>query len=339
MARAVADSAISLDEKVQVKVRSVGDDEAARAGLLDGTADAWLHQGRGGWVLTTRSDPRSSLRAVVAEVVRAEVLRANATALGTTADALQRGAGLQTTFLEGDADRADLVTGAAFAFAFLFYLAALLFGVTLANSVLEEKQSRVVEIIATAIPVRHLLAGKVLGNTVLALGQLTLYLVVGLVGLTFTRYSRLVPMVSGPVVWFVVFFLAGFIAMACLWAVAGALASRTEDLQSTMTPLTLILVGVLFGGLSLHDVWRTVGSFVPPLSAVLMPVRLLDHDAVWWEALLALGILIATAALTVKVGERLYRRSCCRLAGVSAGGRLGGLVSERAEADLSTVGE
>lgn len=89
-------------------------------------------------------------------------------------------------------------------------MASLIFGMTLANSVVEEKQSRIVEIIATKIPVRHLLAGKIAGNTVLAVGQMALYAAIGLVGLRFTPYSFL-PSVSGALGWFLVFFLLGFL--------------------------------------------------------------------------------------------------------------------------------
>ena len=160
-------------------------------------------------------------------------------------------------------------------------MASLMFGMTLANSVVEEKQSRIVEIIATAIPVRQLLAGKVLGNTVLAVGQMALYVGVGLVGLAFTDYRGAGPaVVRRSVGWFLVFFLAGFVALACLWAVAGALASRTEDLQSTTTPL--------HHGPDGRDVRRAcssrapsqvVGSYVPPRLRDPMPHRLLERDA------------------------------------------------------------
>lgn len=314
-AETVRDAAPALDEDVVVLVQPVADDAAARAAVADESADAWLHRADGGWVLTTRAGFEDDLQAVVADVVRDQALRENAAAAGTTVEALERGATLQATLLEGDARRAELVAFVTFAFVFLFYVATLTFGVTLANSVLEEKQSRIVEIIATAIPVRHLLAGKILGNTVLAVAQLALFVTVGLVGLSFTTYRGFTVAISGPAVWFLVFFLAGFVALACLWAVAGSLASRTEDLQSTTTPLTMLVMAVFFGGMFLEDSWQTVGSFVPPLSAVLMPVRLLEGGTAWWEPLVALALLLVTAALTVTVGERLYRRSLLQTGG------------------------
>jgi ABC-2 type transport system permease protein len=143
----------------------------------------------------------------------------------------------------------------------------------------------------------------------LALGQIVVYLVIGVIGLFLSPYRTMVPELSGPMVWFVVFFLAGFVALACLWAVAGALSARSEDLQSTSAPLTMATMGVFFGGLFLEGTWQVVGSFVPPLSAVLMPLRLLEGDAAWWQALLSMALLLAFSAVSLVVGERMYRRS------------------------------
>jgi len=220
-----------------------------------------------------------------------------------------------TDFLRGDAEKAGVAEVVGFVFVFLFYFAALVFGMQLASSVIEEKQSRIVEIIAAAIPLRHLLAGKVLGNTALALIQLLVYLAVGLVGLSFTSYASYVPALSGPAAWFVAFFLAGFVALACLWAVAGSLASRTEDLQTTSTPLTMLMLVMFFGGLSLDGRAQVIASYVPPVSAVVMPKRILAGGVEWWEPLLALGLLGLFAAITVWIGERLYRRALLQTGG------------------------
>ncbi len=311
----VAQSAADSDDDLSITLREVDDEAAAKAAVADEKADAWLHQEGDTWVLTTKSDAESSLQSIVSLVVRQQVLQENAAAAGTSVEELEKGTTLETAFLDGDAKRAQLATIVGFAFAFLFYVASLMFGIALANSVVEEKQSRVAEIIATAIPLRHLLIGKIVGNTVLAVSQLTLYSVVGLIGLAFTDFRGLVPEISGPVVWFIAFFLAGFAVLACMWAVAGSLASRTEDLQSTSMPLTILVMAILFGGLILDGTWQTIGSFVPPLSAVLMPIRLLEGDASWWEGLIALGLLVAMAAVTVRICERIYRRSLLQTGG------------------------
>ncbi|KRE63749.1 hypothetical protein ASG78_00585 [Nostocoides sp. Soil756] len=317
MADRLAEKAPGIDDGVAVEVRPVEDASAARGLVTSGDVDAWLARDGDGWVLTTDSEQKTALTRVTQDVVRQESLRQRAEELGTTVDRLEAGSTVTTRLLTGDAQKADLAQGVAFAFAFLFYVATLTFGITLANSVVEEKQSRIVEIIATSIPVRQLLVGKIVGNSLLAIAQMVLYAGVGLAGLSLTPYSSLVAGVSGPVVWFLVFFVAGFVGLAALWAVAGALASRTEEVQSTATPLTMLVLAVFFGALFVDGTVKVALSYLPPFSAVLMPTRLLEGTAQWWEAVLALGLLLAAAAVVVTLAERLYRRSL-----LQTGGRL-----------------
>ncbi len=315
MARAVVASAPDVDDNVEVAVVELDDEAAAKAALKEDDVDAWLHPVDDGWELTSESSEQDSLTAVVRTVVRQQVLADHAAGAGTTVEDLESGSAVSTAFLRGDAEKAAVAQAVGFVFVFLFYFAALVFGMQLASSVIEEKQSRIVEIIAAAIPLRHLLAGKVLGNTALAVIQLLVYLTVGLVGLSFTPYKSYVPALSGPTAWFIGFFLAGFVALACLWAVAGSLASRTEDLQATSTPLTMLMLAMFFGGLSLDGRAQVIASYIPPVSAVVMPKRILAGGVVWWEPLLALGLLAAFAVVTVWVGERLYRRALLQTGG------------------------
>jgi ABC-2 type transport system permease protein len=315
MATAISDNAADVDDKVEVTVVELADEAAAKAALREEEVDAWLHPVDGGWELTSESSEQDSLTDVTRVVVRQQVLADNAAGVGSTVAELEAGSSVTTAFLRGDAEKAGVAEAVGFVFVFLFYFAALIFGMQLASSVIEEKQSRIVEIIAAAIPLRHLLAGKVLGNTALAVIQLMVYLAVGLVGLSFTSYKSYVPALSGPTLWFIGFFLAGFVALACLWAVAGSLASRTEDLQATSTPLTMLMLAMFFGGLSLDGRAQAIASFLPPVSAVVMPKRILAGGVAWWEPLVALGLLAVFAALTVWVGERLYRRALLQTGG------------------------
>lgn len=309
MLDAVRAGAHDLDDKVVVQPEAVPDDAAARAAVLAGTADAWLARTGDTWALTTKSDTEDALESVVRQVVRTQALQRNAASADVSVAELERGSTVTTTLLEGDAQRAGLGRVVGAAFAFLFYMASLIFGITLASSVLEEKQSRIVEIIATAIPLRQLLAGKVVGNTAIAVGQLVIYLAVGMIGLSFTEYSSLVPTLTSAAAWFVLFFLAGFVMLACLWAVAGSLASRQEDLQSTSGPVTITVMAVTFGSLFFEGRWQEIASFVPPFSAVVMPIRLVQQDVPWWQVGLALAGLLVVAAGTIRLGERIYRRS------------------------------
>lgn len=312
----LAEAAPGIDEDVEITATTEDDDAAARAAVDDESVDAWLTQDDDGtWTLVTRESADDALRTVVEATVRSQVLAENAAEAGTSVTELTAGTELAVRQLDGDEELSELRDILGFALAFMFYLASIIFGMTLAQSVTEEKQSRIVEMIAAAVPLRQLLAGKVLGNTALALGQLALYVVIGMVGLSLTDYGTFVPGLTGDLVWFLAFFLVGFLALSCLWAVAGALASRNEDLQSTAAPVTMLLLAVFLGSAFLEGRAETIGSFVPPLSAVAMPVRLVNGEARWWEALVSLGLLLALAAALVLVAERIYRRALMQSGG------------------------
>lgn len=308
-------AAKQASDTVVITPTTVADDAAARAALTAGTADVWLHQGPDGWVLTGAEKPDTAVTAALGDAVRAKAVAANAAAAGTSVADIERGSALTTERLDGQEDNTGFVKLATLAFALLFFMGAVMFGSQIAASVVEEKQSRLVEIIATAIPLRALLAGKVLGNSVIALGQVVLYGAVGLVAVSFTDFSRLLPSLSAAVIWFVLFFAIGFFALACLYAVAGALASRTEDLQSTTAPMTMVLTLVYIVGFSVSGTALKVLSFVPIFSVVTMPARILAGEAAWWEPIVALAVMAGFAAVTVLVGERIYRRSLMQTRG------------------------
>lgn len=309
------ESAAEVDESVRVDVRQVGTEAEGEAALRSGDADVLLRPSGDGWVLVGDEGVPGDLEQVATTVLRDAALAANAADAGTTLGELQAGSEVSTDLLQGDAERQGFAEAMGVALAFLFYFAALGFGYTLAGSITEEKSSRVVEIITTKIPVRQLLIGKIAGNTLLAIGQTALLVTVGLVGISFTDYSGFLPALTGGIGWFVAFFVVGFCFLACWWAVAGALASRAEDLQTTATPLSFLMMGVFFGSFFFEGSALTVASYVPPFSCVLMPIRLLQGDAGWWEPVVAIVILAAAMAATVVFAERLYRRALLQTQG------------------------
>ena len=308
-------TAHATDDTVVVTAKPVADASAARTAVTGGEADVWLHRTDAGWAVTSADDVPPGLRTALEQAVRADALDRNAAAAGTSVSTLEKGATLALDRFPGAGADSGFVKAVTLAFALLFFMSAMMFGQQIAASVVEEKQSRLVEIIATAIPVRQLLAGKVVGNAAIALAQVVLIAGVGLVMVSFTDFSTLLPTLSTAVVWFVLFFAVGFFALACLFALAGALASRTEDLQSTTAPMTTILMLVYVVSFGLSGTALTVASYVPVASVVTMPARILAGDATWWEAVLSLLIMVVFSAVTVVVGERIYRRSLLQTRG------------------------
>lgn len=203
----------------------------------------------------------------------------------------------------------------AIGFGVVFLMAASLFGGTIAQSIVEEKQTRVVELLISAIPVRALLAGKVIGNTILAMGQILVLAAIAIVGLTVTGQSEILQGLGGPIAWFAVFFLFGFILLASLFAAAAAMVSRQEDIGSTTTPITMLIMAPYFLVIFFNDNPVVLGimSYVPFSAPVGMPMRLFLGEAQWWEPLLSLAILIATCVGAIVVGSKIYENSLLRM--------------------------
>jgi ABC-2 type transport system permease protein len=199
----------------------------------------------------------------------------------------------------------------AFVMALLFFVAAMGFGISIAQSVVVEKENRIVEILAAAVPSRALLWGKVLGNSLLALGQVLAVSVVSVAALAVVRDDALdaLPTVGAAGAWFLAFFLVGFLALASLWSVAGSLATRQEDLQATTAPgQGLLLIPYLVAVVG-NDRAVEVASFVPIASSMTMPGRLVAGDVPLWQPLVSLLVAIAAAALLIRLGARWYERT------------------------------
>ncbi|MFD6107199.1 ABC transporter permease [Nocardia salmonicida] len=262
-----------------------------------------------GWQLIGKTAEDDNATTYITAAAQQIALQRNAAVAGVSLDELARGATVTYDLLEKGSVDPGLAKIVSFVFAFLFYLASVLFGMSIAQSVVEEKQNRIVEILASAMPLRQLLIGKVVGNAALAFAQLALFVGAGLVGLAATGKGAQLGQVAGAAGWFIVFFLVGFLALASLWAVAGALATRSEDLQSTSTPLGLLIMIVLFAGIFLTGTARVIGSYIPIMSIVAMPARLADGTAAWWEPFLALALMAVATYAIVVVAEKIYRRS------------------------------
>jgi ABC-2 type transport system permease protein len=210
-----------------------------------------------------------------------------------------------------------LVYLVALGFGLIFFISAITFGATIAQSVVEEKSTRVVELLLSAIPARALLAGKVIGNSVLALGQIVLIALVATVALALTGQQNLLTSVGPSVLWFVAFFAIGFVLLAAIFAASAALVSRQEDVGSVTSPVTMLVMIPYFLVVFFNDNDLVLGvmSYVPFSAPVGMPMRIFLGTAEWWEPVLSLAIMVATTAAAVALGARIYENSLLRMGG------------------------
>jgi ABC-2 type transport system permease protein len=191
------------------------------------------------------------------------------------------------------------------------------YGIWIATGVIEEKSSRVVEILLSAIGPRQLMAGKIVGIGLLGLGQLAVIAVYAIVLARLTGALELSGDAIGVALLSIGWFLLGFAFYAGLFAVAGSLVSRMEELQNAMTPINLVIFVSLFisiGALQDPDgTLPTIASFLPTSSALAMPVRIVLGSATTLEVVISIAIVVLSAAALIPVSARLYAGAILRI--------------------------
>ena len=221
---------------------------------------------------------------------------------------------LQTGDTEVDArlepDDDDGSSGVAFTASLLLYGQLIVFGVAVATGVVEEKASRVVEVVLSTIRPAHLLAGKVIGLGLLGLGNLLLTAVVGLGVAQATGAlevdGEILTAAALALAWFVV----GYAFYACAFACAGALVPRQEELQSTMTPLSIMILVAFFLSFATREnpdgTIAHITAFIPMTAPLTVPPRIPAGDVPAWEIVGSLAITIGATALLIPLAARIY---------------------------------
>lgn len=219
--------------------------------------------------------------------------------------------------LDPDALPEGLVYIVALAFGVVFFASAVTFGQSIAQSVVEEKSTRVVEILMAAIPARALLAGKVLGNSVMAFAQIVAVAIAATIALALTGQDNLFTLLGPSMLWFVGFFAIGFVLIASLFAASAVLVSRQEDVGSVTTPVMMLVMipYVLIIVAYSNPTVLGVMSYVPFSAAIGMPMRIFLGSVEWWEPVLSLLVLLASVVVVILVGARIYENALLRTGG------------------------
>jgi ABC-2 type transport system permease protein len=319
--RAVAQEAVALGDEggVDVRLVTLEADGDARQALEDGSVDAVLSQGRlVGWETipdVLRALVQTSAHdALVRETLEAHDASSVEESAATDPHPLEEG-----VLHQAPPDRSQ---NAAIAFVGVLLLYGQLFGYGLwvATGVIEEKASRVVEMLLSAIRPRQLLAGKIVGIGTLGLCQLAVIagFAIALAAITGGLPDRMSAAVWAALIdigWFVL----GFAFYASLFAAAGSLVSRMEELQNVIVPINLTILVSFFisvGALQApNSRIAVIASILPVSSALAMPVRIVLGAATVPQIVLALILLIGSTIVLVPVGARLYEGAVLRTGG------------------------
>lgn len=277
-----------LSNVEDIEVTEVADSDAARQAVLDGSVDA-----------AVVPDPDSP--------VGLRVL-----ALSEPPSNLAQGLSVAPSveLLDPDAPNPALHFLLPLGFAMVWMTGTIGFGMSIAQSVAEEKETRVVEILLTTISSRALLTGKILGNSLAALVQIVLIAAAVLLGLTINDEVLPAQDLIAPVLWFVPMFIVGFVMIASMFAAGATLVSRNEDLQTVLQPITWMVMLPYFGVLvgAQNEVVMTALSYIPLSSPIALPVRIFQDDVAWWEPAIAVLLLAVATVVIILFGARVYDR-------------------------------
>jgi ABC-2 type transport system permease protein len=310
----------SLDEKIDTV--QVTDEAAGRAKLADGSLDALL-TGDGKTVhVQVKKDLDGKLGRVLQLLSQQVAINQQITALGGDPARFQS-AIASAKFVEDppleepyDYNGQQLVLGIIAGI--LIYMSLLLNGQSVAQGVVEEKTSRVVELLLSTIKPWQLMAGKVLGIGVVGLIQMVVIGVGGVVtGLVTDVLTISVSAAVGTVVWLVVWYLLGFFMYSIVFAALGALVSRQEDVGgATMPALMFVIAGYVIGISVLPsdpgNTFVEVLSVIPVFSPTLMPMRLAMGGVPVWEAVVSVGLVVLLIPGLIWFAARIYRNAVMR---------------------------
>ncbi|MEK6408402.1 MAG: ABC transporter permease [Acidobacteriota bacterium] len=211
--------------------------------------------------------------------------------------------------------RADFIV--AFAMLFFIYMTVLIYGLSVMRGVIEEKQSRIVEVLVSSVRPTQMMLGKVIGIGLVALTQVGVWALSALL-LTTAGVSvfaaRGMTMPNIPVsllVYFVVYFVLGYFLYATLYALVGATVSSEDEAQQAQIPVTILLVvPMMIFNMIIANPTSTASialSMIPFFAPTLMMMRIAVVNPPVWQILLSMGIMLATILGCVWVAARIYR--------------------------------
>ncbi|MGS2646370.1 ABC transporter permease [Streptosporangium sp. LJ11] len=231
--------------------------------------------------------------------------------------AAMRVAPLEQVSIGADARYAGVRVGIASLLVMVLFFLLIYSSMYVAMGVVEEKGSRIVEILLTSVRPWQLLGGKIVGLGALALANMVVIIVAGLGAAAATGLAAdLPPGMTGIVVSALFWFILGYAFFAAMAAALGSLVSRQEDANSVLTPMTMLMMitylVAYFAAVQPGSPVARILSLVPPFSSMVMPVRMAGGEVYTWEILVAAVLMLLATVGTLMLGARIYSRAVLR---------------------------
>src|SRR5208282_1538238 len=209
------------------------------------------------------------------------------------------------------------VRGAVVVFIFLFVMlfSLLSYGVMVMRSVMEEKSSRITEVLMCAASADELMTGKILGTGSVGLTQIAIWLAMAVLGVSRSLYLRtaITALEVGPsmIVYFVIFYTLGYLLYSAIFAGVGAIFNSIDEAQQwnfvVILPLIAASAMILPVATSSDSAIAVSASLFPFCAPILMFERLAVHEPPLWQVALSLLLLLATIGAAMFISGRIYR--------------------------------
>jgi ABC-2 type transport system permease protein len=307
------------------------DQDALRSQVMRGDLDAFLVlpaelvNGKAAAEYHTRNPGEMSMNSEITQAVTnaviAERLHARGIDVRDVAQVVE-GVDLKTIKVgaHGETEEKGQTLIVAVVVGMMLYTTLIIYGVATMRAVMEEKTTRVIEILVASTRPFYLLSGKIIG--VAAVG-LTQYAIWGTVAALVSAYGAAAASMTHAgalpslhlswvmIVFMLVFFLAGYLLYASLYAAVGAMVSNDQEAQQVQTPITMLIVAaVVCFNVILRDPNSSLSvglSMIPFFAPILMLLRIALQTPPVWQIALCLGILGMTTAGMVLLASRIYR--------------------------------
>ena len=237
------------------------------------------------------------------------------------ADSLLKGISIQTFQLKKDGSivrtSAEASLWKGYVMALLLSMTTMIYGLNVARSVIQEKTSRIFEVMLATVKPTDMLAGKLIGLGAVGLTQILIWLIAA-VALVVTPFAA--AMLTGEYslhfswfegVLFPLYFLLGYLLYSSLFAGLASTCETEQELQMYM-PLAAAPTWLSFAMIVLimndsNSPWAVVASLFPPTAPIVMFLRMASETPPAWQFVVSIGLLVASIIATLWFSSRLYR--------------------------------
>lgn len=217
----------------------------------------------------------------------------------------------------GSNDNSEGAFYSAYILFFLMYFVIMLYGMNVARSIIEEKTSRVFEVLLATIRPEEMMAGKVIGVGSVGLTQVGIWLLAAVLLTATPLVAHLtgvhvaVTLTASQIIFFVIYFLLGYLLYSSIAAALGAMTNSEQELQQLnmflVMPLALCMFGLGFVVTNPDGIVPRVMSLIPFFAPLMMYMRIAIKMPAAWEIVFSIGITSLTIVAILWVASRIYR--------------------------------